>query len=323
MENEDSGSMPVGPTGWPIVGNTFQINPYKFHFTLEQWVKEFGPTLKCSILRTNMVVLSSPELIRKAFSSEKYDKILNDRPESFLGKYIMRNYSSMIVARYDETLFKARKTFHRALHLYGDGFPKFENTVMGEIDNLIVHLKSYKDNDFDPAPVFERSLGNLVSILVAGEPMSGYDETIIWDFVKVSTESLNPAVEFLLFNFPILRYIPCRYRDIYLDLDKKTNALIERYLTQYKTTYKPGLERGIIDGFLRIQREEMKRGSTWLNDDWVIGLLTAAIGGALLTTISARSHYSNRNLTEFNHFKLKLNLYKTLFWTSNTIYSYR
>ena len=32
---------------------------------------------------------------------------------------------------------------------------------------------------------------------------------------------------------------------------------------------------------------------------------------------------SNRNLTEFNHFKLKLNLYKTLFWTSNTIYSYR
>ena len=56
--------MPAGPNGWPVFGNTFQIDPYKFHFTLEQWAKDFGPVFKCSILRTNMVVLSSPELIK-------------------------------------------------------------------------------------------------------------------------------------------------------------------------------------------------------------------------------------------------------------------
>ena len=220
-------------------------------------------------------------------NSDKYGKILNDRPESFLGKYTMRNYSSMIAARYNATLFKARKTFHKALHLYGDGVPKFENTVRGEIDNLIEQLRSFEGKNFDPASVFERSLGNLVSILVTGEPMSGNDERIIWDFVKVSTESLNPTVEFLLYNFPILRYIPCRYRDIYLNLEKKSDALIERYFTRYKTSYKAGMERGIIEVFLKIQREEMSKGSTWLSDDWATGLVTAAIGGTLLTTISA------------------------------------
>ena len=225
--------MPAGPNGWPIIGNTFQINPYKFHFTLEQWAKDFGPIFKCSILRTNMVVLSSPELIRKAFGSDKNGKIFNDRPESFIGKYIMRNYTSMIAAHYNETLFKARKTFHSALHLYGDGVPKFENTARAEIDNLIETINSFEGNDFDPAPVFERSLGNLVSFLVTGEPMSEEDVKIVWDFVNVSTESLNPTVEFFLFNFPFLRYVPCRYRDIYLDLMKKNDALIERYFTQY------------------------------------------------------------------------------------------
>ena len=287
LAKKSAHQMTPGPQGWPILGNTFQINPYKVHFTLEKWVKEYGPIFKCSILQTNMVVLSSPELIRKAFNSDEYGKILNDRPESFLGKYTMRNHSSMIVARYNEILFKARKTFHTALHLYGDGVPKFETTVRSELDNLLGKLRSFEGKDFDPAPVFEQSLGNLVSILVTGEPMSGNDERIIWDFVKVSTESLNPTVEFLLYNFPILRYIPCRYRDIYLDLEKKSDALIEMYFTRYKTSYKAEMERGIIDVFLKIQREDMSKGSTWLNDDWAIGLVTAAIGGALLTTISA------------------------------------
>ena len=279
--------LPNGPPGLPILGNTLQVNAAKFHFNLEEWAKQFGPIFKCNIMRTNMVVLSSPELIRKAFASEKYGKIFNDRPESFIGKYCSNNYSGMIVGRYGETLFKMRKVFHTALHLYGDGVPKFENAVKSEIENLIQKIRNLEGKDFDPSPVFERSLGNLVSILVCGETMSDSDAKIIWDFVNASNESLNPTVEFFLFNLPFLRFIPGKYRRIYHTLLKTNEALCERYLRKYQGTYEPGVERGLVDAFIKLQREAKEKGATWFDDDQMKGMINAAIGGSLITTISA------------------------------------
>ena len=278
---------PNGPRGLPILGNTLQVNPDKFHFNLAEWAQQFGPIFKCSIMRTNMVVLSSPELIRKAFASEKYGKIFNDRPESFLGKYYFRNYLGILVARYGETLFKMRKVFHSALHLYGDGIPKYEKAVQSELETLIQRINNFEGDDFDPSPVFERSLGNLVSILVCGETMSDGDAIVVWDFIRISNESLNPTVEFFLFNFPFLRFIPGKYRRIYRTLLKTNEAIFERYLYKYQETYEPGLERGLVDAFIKLQRETKEQGATWFDDDQMKGMVNIAIGASLNTTIAA------------------------------------
>ena len=281
--------LPNGPRGWPLIGNTFQVNPDKFHFNLDAWYKQFGPIFTCNIMRTNMVVLSSPDLIRKAFASDRYGKIFNDRPDSFIGKYCSDNYSSMIVAPYGQTLFKLRKIFHKALHIYGDGVPKFENTVKTEIENLIKKIKGFEGEDFDPMSVFERSLGNLVSILVCGEPMSDDDVGIVWSFINVDNEALNPTVEFFLFNLPFLRFIPGKYKRIYHSLLQKKEKLMERYLRKYQKTYIPGIERGLVDAFIKIQKEEVNQGSLWFDDNQLKGMVGAAVGASLLTTISALS----------------------------------
>ena len=278
---------PKAPSGWPVIGNTLQVDPKKFHFTLDEWSKQFGPIFKCHIMRNNMLVLSSPDLIRKAFGSEKYGKIFNDRPESFVGKYCTFNNSGIVGTHYNDTLFRLRKTFHSGLHLYGDGVPRFEQAVKTELTSLIDKIKQFEGKDFDPGPVFERSLGNLVSILVCGEPMTENDVKVVWDYVKTSVDSLTPTVESILFTFPFLRFLPGKFRSVYLTLLKTQNAVIDRYLKPYQVTYSPGLERGLVDAFIRIQKEEMKKGSSWLNDDRMKGLVEAAIAASLLTTISA------------------------------------
>ena len=237
-------------------------------------------------MRTNMIVLSSPELIRKAFATDKYGRICNDRPDSFLQRYWLSE--SLLLMHYCETLFKARKTFHTGLHLYGDGVPKFENRVRGEIERLIERIRQTEGIDFDPGPILERSLGNLVSILAVGEPMSDDDAKIAWDFINVSNHVLNPTVEFFMYNFPFLRFIPgSKYKQFYKELLEKTDVVVDRYVRPYQRTYQPGVERGIIDAFIKIQKEEQEKGQAWFSDNQIISLMLSVIGGALITTISA------------------------------------
>lgn len=220
-----SAVLPKGPAGWPVIGNLLQIKPGKFHCTLDDWSKEFGPIFNCNLLGTNTVVLSSPELIRKAFSTDKYGKIFNDRPDSFIGKYCQNNYSGIITSRYNDTLFKLRRTFHTALHLYGDGVPRFEHAVKTEIADLIVKIKLFEGKDFDPVPVFERSLGNLVSILLCGKPMSENDVKIVWDFIKITSGGASALSERVLFRLPFLRFFPGKFRHVYLAVLKVESKL--------------------------------------------------------------------------------------------------
>jgi len=36
----------TGPPGWPLLGNTLQLDPPRFHLTLERWARRYGPIYK-------------------------------------------------------------------------------------------------------------------------------------------------------------------------------------------------------------------------------------------------------------------------------------
>ena len=274
-----------GPRQWPIVGNTFQINTRKVHFTLENWTKEFGPIFKCSIFGSDIIVLSSPDLIRQAYASEEYFKNCSDRPDTFLRKYCLGGM--LFLMDYGKSWRNARKAFRNALHIYGAGVAKFENTIQEEIVDFIEKIRQTKGNDFDPAPLIERSGGNLVSILVVGEPMSDSDAKVAWDFAFILNEVLSPVVETSLYNFPFLRFVPGKFRRIYIELQRRTDALLNRYLRPYQATYQPGIERGIVDAFIKLQKETQEKGETWFNDKQMEGLICDVMIGALLSTVGA------------------------------------
>lgn len=63
-----------GPAAWPLVGNLPQITPLRIHQDLEAWSRQYGPVFKIRVGRTNIVVLSSHELVGAA---------LRDRPDGF------------------------------------------------------------------------------------------------------------------------------------------------------------------------------------------------------------------------------------------------
>ena len=116
--------------------------------------------------------------------------------------------------------------------MYGDGVPKFENTVKTEIERLVKRIKSFDGEDFDICPVLERSFGNLMAILDCGEPMSASAKQIVWDYVNSSNESLNPTVEFFLYNLPFLRFLPGKYKRI-CDTEVKAREHLQKHLCDH------------------------------------------------------------------------------------------
>lgn len=63
-----------GPRGVPLLGNSLQIDPPRFHQQLEAWCQEFGPYYQLRIGRHRFVVIGDHEAIAG---------VLRDRPEGF------------------------------------------------------------------------------------------------------------------------------------------------------------------------------------------------------------------------------------------------
>jgi cytochrome P450 len=63
-----------GPKGLPLLGNLRQIDPRRFHLTIENWAREFGPVYRFSLVKRQFVVLSDRDTIAT---------ILHDRPDTF------------------------------------------------------------------------------------------------------------------------------------------------------------------------------------------------------------------------------------------------
>ena len=74
--------IPVGPKAGRLLEMRFKWI-LTFISILKLGVNNMGQYF-IAISKTNMIVLSSPELIRKAFASDKYGPIFNDRPESLI-----------------------------------------------------------------------------------------------------------------------------------------------------------------------------------------------------------------------------------------------
>jgi len=64
-----------GPKGLPILGNVLKIDVDNLHNQIEDWATEYGPVFQLKLVRSNMIVITEPEIIQH---------ILRDRPEGFV-----------------------------------------------------------------------------------------------------------------------------------------------------------------------------------------------------------------------------------------------
>ena len=105
-------SLPPGPPGLPLVGNTLQVDPTGLHKTVFKWSKTYGGVFTINLLGQNIEVLTSSEAIYEALVLKDDD--FSGRPPFYRTKvlviyhlylsYILTEKRELHIARHCEKL---------------------------------------------------------------------------------------------------------------------------------------------------------------------------------------------------------------------------
>ncbi|KAK3589266.1 hypothetical protein CHS0354_008330 [Potamilus streckersoni] len=274
-----------GPSGWPVVGCLFEIEPGSLHFSFDRWAKKYGPLILCKMAAINLFVISCPRLIKKAFAEKGYSDILNDRQDTFFAKYIMDDSKGVIFGKYGQTFIRLRKIMYKGLNLYGEGVQQFENMAYKELERLMKSITDLGGRDVDPKELLSHSLANMIGILLTGSMVNETDADLIWEYNNNANNAVEMYTDIMLSVFPFLRFSPLKVGQRYRRTMRAKKELLDKYFFSYKDTYVPGRERGLVDVLFKIQSQEKNVGDTqWLTDSQVKAFIQDIIFAGLITT---------------------------------------
>ena len=220
--------LPPGPRPLPLVGNIFSIDTAKMHLTFGELSEKYGKIFKVSFLGEEFVVINDIHMLRKAIHGEEYAGVFDDRPDTFMGKYILFN-SDISLARANMTTYTLRKMLHKGLKVFGEGVTMFEHQVSEELDRLVSEINSHIGKDFDISHLLKKSFANWMSCLLTGKEAETEDSKIIWDFVE-SIVLLGTAGEhYLMTRIPLLRFLPGRAGRLYRYCIRARDRVLSRF----------------------------------------------------------------------------------------------
>ena len=128
--------LPPGPWPLPFVGNIFAINTSKIHLTFNDLLLKYGSLFRVSLLGEEIYVINDINMARKAFLGEEYADIFADKPNTFLGKYLLFGVD-VALGRANKVTYALRKMLHKGLKVFGDGVARFELQMSEELDRLV------------------------------------------------------------------------------------------------------------------------------------------------------------------------------------------
>ncbi|KAJ8299758.1 hypothetical protein KUTeg_023818 [Tegillarca granosa] len=156
---------PPGPTGYPVVGNTFGVDGSRIHLKLTHWAEIYGDIYEVNLFGSTVVVLNSPELIRKAFLTEPNATLFSGRVDGSLAHEMLYQAKDIAFGAYSESWIKRRKLGHKILRAYGAGMKEIEKSVTEELTYVTSKLESYNGRPFDPEVVLNDFLNQIIAIL--------------------------------------------------------------------------------------------------------------------------------------------------------------
>ncbi|XP_052803498.1 vitamin D(3) 25-hydroxylase-like [Mya arenaria] len=273
------GTCPPGPSGIPFFGQAFSLSVNSAHLQFSEWARQFGDIFMFSMFGTKVVVLNSPDLIKKAFAGKELALKLSDRPPSFIGHYVANGYKDILFRRYDELCSKFKALTLKAMYTVRDENQDFESIQMAEIND---YVRNIADNDGDVniiAPL-QNTLCKLIGIMFTGKRLEDDDPALqaIASFDEVGNELINPAVHLVFKVAPWIRYLPGYYGNLY----RKVMTSKESLRNDLVNTLKSQLQDDSVS--LLAELFKLQTTETWLTDDHVLGVVMDLINTSTLTS---------------------------------------
>lgn len=250
-----------GPRSWPILGNSFQIDFKHLHVSVTHMVKKYGTIFRINLMGQTAVVISDPDILRKAYGSEQYGNVFNDRPDSFYGKYVGFDCSGIGFAKADNkaTSIK-RRMFHRAFKFYGDGIDHFERNAEDEFKRFLDDLEKTNGSDFDMHEILLKSFANTIVSLMTGKQAEPNDWKMITNLVECGNQMSDPGMNFIYSLMPFIRFFPGPFGNLYRNALESRDFYLDRFYFRLreglKDSRKDDKHYGMIHTLLKLQEEE-------------------------------------------------------------------
>ncbi|PVD23444.1 hypothetical protein C0Q70_16713 [Pomacea canaliculata] len=280
--------LPPGPRGAKAVLSLLRgITLGNFHLEAQTWAPPCTPISMCTSHLGSFVSINHPDLVREAFAGRHTESITNDRPETFIGKFLFYGPKDIAMASITPEWFVQRKMFHSALRLYGDGVQRFESTVQEEVRRLMEELEQCLGEDVYIEEHLSFSLLCILSILLTGERPTKDSPvpTAMRQLDRAISTMGTPSVDTLLRFLPWLRLVPGWFRRQCHVTRESRDCLIDTIVSRAQATVSADHPRGIVDALLLAQRV----GGVRVTDDHVKGLMLDIVVGVFVT-VQCKQH---------------------------------
>ena len=279
--------LPPGPWPLPFVGNILAINTRKIHLTFYELSLKYGSIFRVSLLGQEIVVINDINMARKAFLGEEHADIFADKPNTFIGKYVLFGLG-VALGRANKVTYALRKMLHKGLKVFGDGVVRFELQVSEELDRLVMEFNTQTGKDFDMCLSLKKSFANWMSTLATGKKAKEYDSKIIWEFNESAIALGATGTHTLLTGMPILRFLPGYLGRVYRDCVNNRDRVLRRFF--YSNDNESSVIRekagGLVCELLKMQRElNLQAGYEMVSD--LRGLILDIFVAGTDTTYSA------------------------------------
>ncbi|XP_060063804.1 vitamin D(3) 25-hydroxylase-like [Ylistrum balloti] len=279
---------PPGPKGMPYFGVHFQVSPGEMHKNLEKWKRQYGDIISFKILGQNIVVLNSPELIRKAFESEEFASLVNDRPPNFIGKYVMYNYRDVLLNRYSESFRKMKKLMVSCINKHGFSSKHFQDIADEEFRCVLNQFHAQNGQAVDAVKLLMPSFCKLIGGFFSGKHLKDGDP-ILESIIALDHDGdimIQPQVHGVLSKFPWLRRCCGFYGNLYSNVIQQRESLFKSLVTDMKETLDKDNVKCYSHDMLSCKETN---GCDWLTDQHINGMLMDLINTSVLTTKSVMS----------------------------------
>ena len=158
--------LPPGPTGYPVCGNSFQIDTDRIQHDLKNLFDKYGTIFQLKLMGTRVVTLTSSRLLKYAFYLSPCEKHTNDRSENSSSE-VFYGRKHIGCANYSNITEFLREFHSSGIQHFLLGKYAFETAYELEIKRLHLTLIGSPGRDINPHQSLRTYFRNLCSVLVS------------------------------------------------------------------------------------------------------------------------------------------------------------
>ncbi|KAJ7322067.1 hypothetical protein JRQ81_018354 [Phrynocephalus forsythii] len=285
---EKKKNLPPGPTPLPFIGNLLQLSATNGIEHMKELSKKYGPIFTVYFGSDQMVILYGYDLVKK---------VLVDHGDNFLDRGSFpssdkTNKGLGVIMSNGERWQQIRRFSLTTLRNFGMGKKSIEERIQEEAEYLMKELWATKGQPFNPAHLFSKATGNIISHILLGKRFDYQDEGYIRVLQKlIDGFRLESSVAGQLYNiFPkLMDYLPGPHKAFFKNMFG-IQAFIAQKVQEHERTLGPmSIPQDFVDAFLiKMQQEKNNPKTEFTRENLMMTIYDLFIAGTETTSTSLR-----------------------------------